>query len=68
MEFTREKQKNEIKYKKCVKCGEIIRYTDSDTWWDYSGSGYDTKLVKCMHCNTPNILKYEDADWLKNGF
>lgn len=48
----------------CKKCGKIIRYSENDISWDYKGYGYDTKLIKCPCCNTPNILNYIEDRWL----
>lgn len=46
----------------CAKCGKIIKYNyKKDTYFDNSGYGYSTRLVKCPECNTPNVLThYED--------
>jgi hypothetical protein len=61
-------QESKVNYMVCAKCGHVIEYCNSDTWWDYSGSGYDTKLVKCTECNTPMVVEYEYDDWFVNGF
>ena len=61
-----EESKNELRYKECVKCGNLIKYSDSDTYWDYSMMGYDAKLIKCPHCRTHNVLEYEENSWMKN--
>lgn len=55
------------KLKICPKCGQLIKYEEKDTYWDDSGSGYSVKLLKCEHCNTRIVLKYEYDAWLK-GF
>lgn len=48
----------------CKKCGCVIRYVESDTYWDESGYMYSTKLVDCTECGTPIVLKYEEDSWL----
>ena len=45
----------------CKKCGEVFTYLHNQTYFDDTGYGYSTRLIKCPHCNTPNVLKhYED--------
>lgn len=44
--------------KKCWRCGELFNYQLIDTWIDYRGSNYDTRLVKCGHCKEINIIEY----------
>ena len=43
--------------KQCKKCKSKFDYTDTDTFWDYSGMT-DTKLVRCPNCGTINVVKY----------
>ena len=62
MEERNEKSKLAI----CKKCGQLIKYTDEDAIWDYSGYGYSTKLVLCKNCGMPHILKYEEDRWMSN--
>lgn len=45
-------------HKKCCKCGATFEYQEGDCYWDYRGSNYDTKLVKCDGCGAVNIVKY----------
>lgn len=53
--------------KQCWKCGELFDYQLSDTWIDYRGSNYDTRLVKCGCCKEINIVEYIELpnreDW-----
>lgn len=49
----------------CKKCKSVIRFKQEDTFWDESGYGYSTKLVKCPHCQNCIILGYESDNWLK---
>lgn len=44
----------------CKRCGQIIKYEAADTWWDFTGSNYNTKLTKCPLCESMIILEYED--------
>jgi len=44
----------------CEYCGEIFEHTVSNTWWDYSGTDYDTKLSKCPRCGQLIILGYQE--------
>lgn len=45
----------------CAKCKKQIIYYKKDTYFDDAGYGYSTKLVTCLNCNTPNVIKhYED--------
>lgn len=57
-------KKYEQKLAICKKCGQLIRYTSEETYWDNSGYGYSAKLVKCKECGTPHVLKYEEDSWL----
>lgn len=58
---------NEIEEEaKCYKCGRLFFYEDTDTFWDESGYGYSTKLVKCPYCGEYHVIKYEEDSWLKN--
>lgn len=42
----------------CQKCKTLF---EEDTyWWNYSGLGYNTKLVKCPKCSTITVLEYEE--------
>lgn len=50
---------------KCYKCGRLFFYEDKDTFWDESGYGYSTKLVKCPYCGTYHVVKYVEDRWLK---
>lgn len=51
----------------CKKCNKLIQYNEEDTFWDYSGSGYNTKLVKCPDCGCYIILGYENDRWFTSG-
>lgn len=42
----------------CCKCKEGFNYEPEDTYLDYSGFGYTTKLVKCKYCHSVNILEF----------
>ena len=44
--------------KKCIKCKQIIRYKDTDIFWDEKGFGYSAKLIKCNICGCINVIKY----------
>ena len=48
----------------CKRCGQSFEYTSEDTYFDNQGFGYSTKLVKCSHCNTPNVIKHHEDKWL----
>lgn len=48
----------------CKRCGESFSYDSKDTYFDDHGYGYSTKLVKCSHCNTPNVIKHHEDKWL----
>ena len=48
----------------CKRCGESFSYDSKDTYFDDHGYGYSTKLVKCSHCNTPNVIKRHEDKWL----
>ena len=54
--------KNGLENKKltCKRCGESFSYDSKDTYFDDHGYGYSTKLVKCSHCNTPNVIKHHE--------
>ena len=45
-------------YKTCKKCNENFVWFPNDAWFDESGYGYSTKLVRCTHCNTINVIGY----------
>lgn len=53
-----------LNFEVCSKCGRLIKYKNTDTYWDESGYGYSTKLVDCQQCGTPNVLKYEEDSWM----
>ena len=55
----------ELKNIKCKKCKTIIVYTEADTFWDESGYGYSTKLIKCPYCGCYHAVRYEEDDWIK---
>jgi DNA-directed RNA polymerase subunit RPC12/RpoP len=42
----------------CWKCGVTIEYEKKETYIDYRGSDYDTRLIRCKECGEPNILEY----------
>lgn len=44
----------------CERCGRSIEYKIADTWWDFTGSNYNTKLTKCPLCGSIIILDYEE--------
>ena len=44
----------------CEKCNRKVEYEIADTWWDYTGSNYDTKLTKCPYCGAVIILEYRE--------
>lgn len=44
----------------CSRCGFEFETAEQYTWWDYKGSGYDTKLVHCPQCGQLNIVEYYD--------
>lgn len=50
---------------KCNKCNRWFSYKDQDTFWDESGYGYSTKLVKCPYCGAYHVIKYVEDRWLK---
>lgn len=54
-----------LKFEVCKKCHGLIRYQNTDTYWDESGYGYSVKLVDCPGCGTPTVLKYEEDSWIK---
>lgn len=56
--------KSGLNYEVCKKCGRLIKYENTDTYWDESGYGYSTKLVDCKECGKPNVLKYEEDSWM----
>lgn len=56
---------SKLNYVVCKKCGRLIEYKNTDTYWDESGCSYSTKLVDCKECGTPNVLKYEEDSWMK---
>lgn len=43
---------------RCLKCMEIIEYERTDTYIDYRGIDYDTRLVKCPSCGESIIIEY----------
>lgn len=55
---------NEKKLEECIKCKQLITYSQEDTYWDYSCSGYDVRLVKCPICGTPIVLGYKISECL----
>lgn len=59
-----ERSNNEKKLVMCKKCGQLVEYYNEDTYWDYSGYMYNTKLVKCKCCETPIVLEYEEDKWM----
>jgi hypothetical protein len=44
----------------CGKCKRPFEYGVADTWWDYKGSDYDTKLTRCKCCDSIVILGYNE--------
>lgn len=52
---------------KCDKCHRDFDFDINDTYWDFSGSGYDVQLVKCRCCGALNIIKVKEHRWLKFG-
>ena len=48
----------------CKKCAQAFEYSPKDAIWDDNGYGYSTKLVRCKHCQTLNVIKIlEDRDY-----
>lgn len=48
---------------RCSRCDREFTVAEQSTWWDYKGSGYDTKLTRCPLCGQVNIVKYiEEPD------
>ena len=54
-----------LNFEVCSKCGRLIKYKNTDTYWDESCSGCSIKLVNCQECGTPNMLKYEEDSWIR---
>ena len=52
------------KFVVCKKCNQLMKYEETETWWDESGYCYSTKLVECKTCGTPIVLKYEEDSWI----
>ena len=52
----------ELNYAECKKCGSLIKYQDTDAWWDYSMMSYNVKLVKCPTCGCIHIIECEDVE------
>ena len=44
--------------KECRRCGQSFTYEKHESWWDYSGSDYDTRLARCKGCGEIIILEY----------
>lgn len=44
--------------RKCIRCEAEFQYEVTETWWDYKGTDYDAKLVKCPLCGAINVIKY----------
>jgi hypothetical protein len=40
---------------------------EAKAWWDFKGSGYDTKLYRCPTCDNINVIGYYEepdrTDW-----
>ena len=56
----------------CTKCVESFDLEPDKAYFDESGYGYSTKLVKCPNCNTAIVVGYykhfgfnvnNDPDW-----
>lgn len=47
----------------CARCGESYEVAKENTWWDFKGAGYDTRLARCPLCGSVNIIEYyEEPD------
>lgn len=44
--------------RECSKCKKKFIVRECQTWWDYGGFDYDTKLINCPLCGCINILGY----------
>lgn len=48
---------------KCAQCDNKYEVAVENTWWDFKGMGYDTRLSRCPLCNQLNIVEYiEEPD------
>lgn len=43
---------------KCKNCKEDINLESIEIWFDESGTGYSTKLCKCSHCGSIQVIRY----------
>ena len=48
----------EKEHKECKKCKTIFSYTPDETFWDESGMGYSTKLIRCSECGCINVINH----------
>lgn len=43
----------------CKQCGKSIPFYKDNMEIDFSGTSYNTKLVRCPYCNYKSIVGYE---------